>query len=156
MGNSADGILAYGFNLGGDEGGWEVAEADSEYGEWKPDWYDEDEEDLAGDAEKRLLEVAGFSETDYKAEGYYDRKREAEARVGVELVPYCSFDYPIYVLAAHAITVYQGHAKEIDWAELERQRVSEGWDDKLTAAREALGVTPKQEQPKWLMVSRWG
>ena len=154
MGNSADGILAYGFNLGGDEG-WEIAEA-GEYDEWTPDWYDEDEEDLISDAEKHLLRAAGFDETDYKADGYYDRKREAGARVGVELVTYCSFDYPIYALAAHTVTVYQGHVTEVDWAELERQRVSEGWDAKLTAALAVLGATPKQERPKWLLLSRWG
>lgn len=155
MGVSTDGILAYGFNLGGDEGGWEIAEVD-EYGEWTPDWYDEEEEDLVSDAETHLLRAAGFTETDYKAEGYYDRKREAGARVGVELVSYCSGEFPMYVLAAHHITAYRGDVKEIDFAALDQKRVDEGWDEKLRAACEALGVTPKQERPKWMLVSYWG
>lgn len=155
MGTSTDGVLAYGFNLGGDEGGWEITEAD-EYGEWVPDWHDEEEEDLVSDAETHLLRSAGFAETDYKAEGYYDRKREAEARVGVELVSYCSDEFPMYVLAAHTLTAYRGDVKAIDFAALEQKRVDEGWDEKLRAACEALGATPKQGQPKWLLVSYWG
>lgn len=62
----------------------------------------------------------------------------------------------MYVLAAHAVTAYRGDAQEIDFVALEQQRVAEDWDGKLMRACEVLGVTPRQEQPKWLLVSFWG
>ena len=69
---------------------------------------------------------------------------------------HCSGDYPIYYLAAHQITAYRGDAKEIDLTQLEALGVEQGWDGKLRAAGDALGVTPKQAGPKGLLVSYWG
>jgi len=157
MGISSDGILAYGYDLGGDDGEWKIEEA-GEYGEWTPSWLgeDEDEEGPVEAAELALLAAAGFTETDYEVAGYFDRKREAEARVGVEMTSYCSGDYPMYVLSAHAITVGRGSVKEIDFAALEVARVEQEWDAKLTAALGVLGMTPKQATPKWLLVSYMG
>lgn len=158
MGLSTNGILAYGYNLGGDESGWEIAEA-GEYSGWEPAWFDADDEegdDLASAAETVLLTTSGFIETDYRVEGYFERKREAEARVGVELKSYCSGDYPMYILAAHTITVARGSIKEIDFPLLEAARIEQDWDGKLTAALTVLGATPKQDAPKWLLVSYMG
>ena len=154
MGISSDGILVFGYNLGGDESGWEIEQA-GEDGEWEPEWVDEDGDVIDG-AEKRLLTAAGFTETDWQADGYHERRREAQARVGVELESYCSGDYPMYLLAAHRITVYRGDVKTIDFAALEAQRVSEDWAGKLRRAVEALGITPKQAEPAWLLASYMG
>lgn len=159
MGQSTNGMLVYGYNFGGLDG-WEIEEA-GEYGEWQPEWLnsdsDEDEDDdVIEAAGKVLLASVGFAETDWQADGYYDRKRAAEARLGVEFDSYCSGDYPMWVLAADVTTVYRGDVKVIDFAALEQAREDGDWDAKLAAAVQALGVTPKQDGPKWLLVSYWG
>jgi hypothetical protein len=152
MGQST-GMLVYGYNLGGDDS-WEIEEA-GEYSAWRPEWWGEDD-DLITALKRRLLATAGFTETDWRAKGYFDRQRQALSRVGVEVDTYCSGDYPMWVLAAHVTTVHQGAAKEIDFAALEQARTGGNWDGKLAAAIEALGVTPKQDGPKWLLlVSYW-
>ena len=154
MGQSTNGILAYGYNLGGDEGGWKIAEAD-EYGDWEPHWPDADD-DPEGAVERFLLASVGFTETDWRADGYRDRKKTAQDQVGVQLESYCSGDYPMWLLAAHVITVYRGDVKEIDFAELMADRLQGEWDAKLALAIQTLGITPKQDKPKWLLVSYWG
>ena len=68
MGQSTNGILAYGYDLGGEEG-WKL-QGLGEYDELPAlDWYDPDNEegdDLQSAAERRLLvEIAGFTETDW-------------------------------------------------------------------------------------------
>jgi len=157
MGTSTNGILAYGYNLGGDEGGWQIAEA-GEYGDWEPPWFpDEDEDNDFMSAAMRVLRASvGFTETDWRADGYFDRQRDADARIGVELESYCSGDYPMWLLAAQVITVYRGDVQHIDFPSLLAAQVEGGWDTKLAAAVAALGITPKQERPGWMLVSYWG
>lgn len=154
MGVSTDGILAYGYNLGGDDSGWEVAQAD-EYGGLTLDWLDEDD-DFAAEAEKRLLAAAGFTETDWQVDGYFAREKAAKEGLGVKFESYCSGDYPLYVLAAKVITVSRGYVEHIDMTELVEAPNVHGWDDKLRGALEILGLTPKQESPRWLLCSYWG
>jgi hypothetical protein len=153
MGVSSDGILVFGYNLGGDEGGWQIEEAD-EYGEFELEWVDEDG-DFSEGAEAKLLAVAGFTETDWKVPGYFDRKREAQARVAVALESYCSGDYPMWLLAAHKV-VARGDVKVVDFAALEALRAGQDWEGKLRAALAVLGITPKQDSPKWLLASYMG
>lgn len=159
MGVASDGILTYGIKLGSSEDGWAIAEVD-EWGQWEPDWYneedDEAEEGLIEAASQKLLAANGFAEDFAVSDGYFERKRQAEARVGIDFKLYCHFEYPMYVLSAHSITANRGDAIEIDWAALEQRRVAEDWDGKLRAACEVLGITPTQEQPKWLLVSLMG
>jgi hypothetical protein len=150
----------YGYHLGGDEDGWLIEGAD-EYGEFdlnQLDWYSE-EDGFIESVERRLLEVvAGFTETDWRADGYPERKAAADATVGVEMESHCSGDYPMYVLAAKVITAYRGDAKVVELPDLvDRSRPGvESWNDKLTAALDALGITPKQQRPEWLLCSYWG
>jgi hypothetical protein len=158
MGMSTNGMLVYGYNLGGDEGGWGVAEA-GEYGELEVGWFnplDDDEADFVTAAEKRLLAAAGFTETDWQAEGYFAREREAKAALGVEFDSYCTGDYPMYVLATKVITAYGGDVKDVDMVELVEAPKVHGWDAKLRAALKTLGLTPKQESPRWLLCSYRG
>jgi hypothetical protein len=153
MGSSADGILAYGFNLGGDESGWEVREA-NEFGGLELDWFDPDEDDgdaFTDAAKERLLAAAGFTETDWAAAGYFDREREAELRVGVTFEHH---GYEDYILAARRFTVGQGDTKTIDPAALASNLADA--DTKLTAALATLGITPKQEKPAWLLCASYG
>jgi hypothetical protein len=161
MGMSTKAILAYGYDLGGDSSEWKV-EGAGEYGELPDlDWYDPDDEDGDGFetvAITRLLaSVADFTEEwEPDAEGYFDRQREAEARVGVEVRTHCSGDYPGFILATKVITVYRGDVEQIDPAWMATAPGEGDWDAKLAAAIEALGITPLQEQPRWLLCSYWG
>lgn len=157
MGQSTNGILVYGYDLGSDASEWKVREAD-EYGGLTLDWYGEDDDDFWGAAEKRLLATAGFTETDCTVDGYFDREREAKARMGVEFDSYCSDGYPMFVLAAKGsvLTAYRGDCKHVDMVDLVEAPSVNGWDDKLRAALAVLGMTPTQERAQWLLCSWWG
>lgn len=159
MGNAASGILAYGFDLGSDESEWLVEEVD-EYGGLdvaRFAWFNQDDDDdFVTQAGDHLLAASGFTETDWESEGYFERERVAKDAVGVVFESHCSGDYPIYVLAAHVITVYQGHVKELNLAELAKDAAAGDWDRKLRGALQVLGLTPKQEKPAWLLCSYWG
>jgi hypothetical protein len=157
MGSSPNGILAYGYALGGADG-WNIREVD-EYNGIDPDkvtWYDEDDDDFVTQAEKRLLVASGFTETDWQAEGYFDRKREAVARVGVEFRYHGNHDYLRHSLVTKTITVEWGDAKVLDLSALLAESAEHGWDDKLAAALTALGITPTQEKPGWLLCTYYG
>lgn len=155
MGQATDAILAYGYDLGGD--GWKL-EGLGEYGELPPlDWWD-DEDDFATAAERHLLtQVAGFTETwADRREGYFDRERAAKARLGVTIDTYCSGSCPMYILAAYVATVKRGDCEVIYPAGMSQRPAEEGWDAKLTAALDALGIRPTQERAQWLLCSYWG
>lgn len=165
MGQSTNGIIAYGYDLGGDEG-WKL-QGLGEYGEL-PDlpWYNpenEDDEGFQSAAETRLLaEIAEFTEEypyDEPKEtrsAYFERERQAKARIGIKFDTYCSGDYPMFLLATKVITVRRGSVEEIDMTELAVAPEMNGWDEKLQAAVTALGITPIQDKPKWLLASYWG
>ena len=158
MGQSTDGILAYGYDLGGEDE-WKVREA-GEYGElavdWLPDPETEEDYDVLDLLTTRLLAASGFTETDWEAEGYYRRKDAAEKALGVEIETCCSDDYTLYLLAAKVITVHRGDAKVIGMAALSDPALLAGYDAKLASAVAALGITPLQEKPAWLLSSWLG
>lgn len=160
MGVSSDGILAYGYDLGGEDSGWQVADTD-EYGEWDPPWHrGEDSDGLEEDTEQALLvAVGGFTEPhpgyddDAAYDSYRERRQRALDQIGVTLVAYTSGSYPKYVLAACNFSAALGTIEPIDFAALEAQRHTERWDAKLTAALDALEVRPTQARPGWLLAS---
>lgn len=153
MGTSTDAILAYGYDLCGEP--WKVREV-GEYDELVVPWYDEDsDDDFVEQARERLLAAHGLTGT-WEDDGYYERKEQAQASAGVEFESYCSGDYPMYVLAAKSITVSRGHSEVLDLPALMAEPADQGWDDKLRQACEALGITPTQERPGWVLVSYWG
>jgi hypothetical protein len=151
MGQSTNGILLYGYDLAGGDAEWKVREV-GEYGEPQVDWFDVEENDFATAAEKRLMASVGFTETDYMADGYFDREREAKARLGVEFKSYCSDGYPMHTLAAKGsvLTAYRGDCKPADFT------VKPEWNQLLFRALGVLGLTPTQEQAQWLLCSWWG
>lgn len=158
MGMSTNAMLVYGYHLGSDDSGWQV-EGVGEYGELPAlDWHESesDDADFGTDVELRLLASVGFTETDWSADGYFDRERAAKARLGVALETHCSGDYPMYLLIAKGITAYRGDAKEIDFKALQAELEQSDADAKLRAALDALGLRPTQEQPRWLLCSYWG
>ena len=161
MGQSTNAILAYGYDLGGGDDGWKIHQA-GEYGELPElDWYDaenEEGDDLMSAGERRLrAEIAGFTEQWHSGnEGYFDRERDADASVGVKIESYCSGEYPMWLLATKIITVYRGDCKTIDMAELAEAPHIQGWDARLAAASQALGITPTQDRPRWLVFPFYG
>lgn len=154
MGMSSRARLAYGYALGGDEDsdGWLIEEA-SEYGEWEPDWQGED--GITEAAEARMLASVGFTETDWEVDGYFDRQRDAKARLGVKFVHHGG-EWSCVVLATHETTVEWGEVAEIDFATLEQLQVEGDWNAKLAHAVKTLGITPKQASPRWLLVAAYG
>jgi len=153
---STNGVLVYGYNLSNGEDDWAIQEA-VEYGDWSPEWASDPEDpDVVEDADRHLLASVGFTEDDWSADGYFDRKKAAKAQLGVELESYCSSEYPMYALSAHTITCYRGDHQTVDFAALESLRVEQDWDAKLQHALTVLGITPTQEKPCWLLLSYMG
>lgn len=161
MSTSTDGILAYGYDLGGDDAGWKV-EGLGEYDEWPSGgWYDPevDDADFTEAVENTLLTAHGFTlewvpGADNSA--YRAGREAARTAIGVEAHGHCSGESAMYLLSAKAITAYRGHVETIDWPALERERVEQDWDGKLAAALSVLALTPIQPEPRWLLVSYWG
>lgn len=137
MTTNTDAILAYGYDLGGEEEGWKLKGLDK-YGELPDlDWYVQDEDDDEGFDERANDVLVGTVP-------------------GVTVEVYCSGSSPIFLLTAKAITVRRGHCEVIDWRKLEDERVAKNWDLKLQSALGALGLVPKQSEPAWLLVSYYG
>lgn len=164
MGQSTNGIVAFGYDLGAGEGGWKVEQV-GEYGDLKVPWYDSDADEASDDENEdadgstavgRLYGVLYESIPDApEVKWSWDRETAVKERLGVWLESYCSGDYPMYILATYETTVYRGDTKLLDMAALEARRAAEGWDEKLAHALSVLGLTPTQEQPGWLLASYW-
>ena len=165
MGRTIKASLAYGYCLGGGDGGWEFQEVYSDdeyeigYGP-KLDWYDDEDEDGDGFQEQattRLLASAGFTETDWQAEGYYERRWGAEKELGVqfERTGYEGGDLLLIVKQEGEFDAYCGNAEEIDPAMLTAVGNAEA-DARLAAALQTLGITPNQPKPAWLLTCYYG
>ncbi len=139
MGSSSTGKLAYGHILGENFG--------YEYDQPRPDWYDESE-GWRESAHRALLASVGFTETEWRIDGYFDRKREAEKQLGVELEEYGTDGYRGYILAAAVHRADDYGAEEVDIA------VPEGADEKLAHAAKVLGI--EDVQPGWILASFYG
>lgn len=155
MGTSTDGILAYGYDLGGDEG-LNVAEG-GEYGdvdELDLPEVDEDHENYGGLADRLLMKLyLAIPDAPPVEYGWY---AIAEKHYGITLVNHCSADFADWILATVDLSASRGTPQVIDMAELEARRIAEDWDGKLTHALSVLGLTPTQEKAAWLLASYWG
>lgn len=172
MGSNARAHLAYGYDLGTSED-FQAAER-GEYGSPKLPWFgahDEDDE-TEGEGfgecvERILLAATGFVEIPWELRkdydeaaktAYYNAKHEAEKRHGVELAFSGAYDYAGWVLVA------RGSERSVEWSEvmvvdldeLANRPGYEGWDTKLADALTALGITPTQDGPKWLVFPSYG
>lgn len=147
MGSSPIATLTYGFYLGGGDESWEVDVVDAEVLYLQID-----------EMEDRILaEAGGFTETDYRAEGYWARKRAAEEAVGVTFKRGGSSEYKTWSLVVkHRISVEWSEVAEVDFDALNRMRIDGDWDAKLGRALDALGMQPKQLSPKWLLLAYYG
>ncbi|GAA1766367.1 hypothetical protein [Streptomonospora arabica] len=159
MGMAAHGVLAYGYHLGGD-GDWEL-EGTGEFDEEFPaDWYD-DEGDFADQAMVRMLVAAGLATHEQAAQGYWDGRDEAEQQLGVDFESTGSLDGRgheghILVAAGSSVRADWGEALELDVARMNDADQLAEWDERLAWALGVLGLTPKQEGPRWLLGANWG
>jgi hypothetical protein len=168
MGMGSSGILAYGYDLGGVEDGWNFP--DLEYGQWAPPDVNEDqgdEFDFAEWAEKKLLLSVGVTEDD-RSDGWFDRRKEAKELLGVEVRHGGSYDHFRPMLVAWSKSGYGSEPRPIDFTELERRRVEEDWDGKLANAARVLelpkimvptkgwGDLTEEQRPHWMLTAFYG
>lgn len=160
MGMNVDATLVYGYDLGSmdDFKATERGEYGSPVLPWLSDDEDaEDEQGFADAAETVLLASVGFDEEwTEDSDGFYARQRAAQERLGVDFEYSGSHDFAGYIL--HAV----GSKRTASWAETITLDPAEialprpDWDAKLTAALTALGITPTQTGPRWLVFPFYG
>lgn len=139
MGQSTDGILVFGFDLGVED------ESPDFLGEF------DDLTDL-------LSDEAGLTEwrndfTDAQSSAYFKTRRELEAACPVDIVLHCSGDYPMYILAIRGYE-YSASRGSPEIIEMDKLIVD---DAKIQAAKEwceAHGI--EWQEPKWVLASYWG
>jgi hypothetical protein len=137
MGSTPRAHLAYGYDLGYIED-FKAAERD-EYGAPQLPWFGDDD-------------------------GSWDFGAQVEARLenagsrGVELMFSGGEDLPGWVLTASGSesSAAWSEATPLNVIEMECRPADEGWDDKLTAALTALGITPTQPAANWLVYPTYG
>lgn len=161
MGSTARAKLAYGYRLGDDESGWKVHGVD-EYERWQPSWLtpddDPDSDAVIEACEQRLLVAAGFTDADWRADVYFDRKSAAEKQIGVEFTFSGHHEY------AGVLLVASGSRRSVEWSEvmildldaMTARPGEERWDDKLRSALRVLDLSPVQEGPRWLVFPTYG
>jgi hypothetical protein len=161
MGSSARAHLAYGYDLGGGED-FKAAER-GEYGEPKLPWLTDDDvegdhDDFGTEVEKLLLASVGFTEEFTPDSDYWIRRKAAEERVGVELAYSGHSDYAgwLLVITDSQQSVEWSEAMELDLPAMADLTADGLWNAKLTAALAALGITPTQDGPKWLVYPSYG
>lgn len=159
MGVTTKAELSYGYRLRANGGEWLVKEVhpddSDEYG-LNLDWLSEDDEDEFEDkaTERLLAALADFTETDWRADGYFDRQREAKARLGVAFET-TGWEGEDLLLVTKQYGAYLGEAEQIDPAAL--LAVSDdAAGERLRKALEVLGMTPLQERPTWLLTAYRG
>jgi hypothetical protein len=132
MGVSTDGILVFGIDLG----------------EEIPDFLEEFE----GDFDNFLDSISGLPQ--YGEEGHdFTKDREFRDNYGVSLTTYCSYEYPMYIIAVNGTetNVNRGYVEEIN---PEDMKISQEKIDKLKSFCEEYGI--EWQEPKWLLASMWG
>ncbi len=164
MGVSTDGILAYGYDLDGQDG-LNVAEAQASPtndGYLKTSWYDAEHDEITDEDGDELGTIAILTKRLYDTipnapvvEYEYEREDPVKDHYGVWFEGHCSGEYPMYILTTHVVTARRGYPQTLDFTELEAKRLRENWDAKLARALAVLEVTPLVPA-SWLLASDWG
>lgn len=132
MGVPSDGVLYFGFQVGGED---EV-----------PEWL-EDVEDHEFDT--FLCQKAGLT---YETSTWEERKKIIDA-CPADLGQFCSYEYPMYVLfiREEEYRAYRGDIVELD---LQEMQVEQKYIDEFKAW--CLANDIKWQEPKWLLCSMYG
>lgn len=140
MGSTLEGIIAYGFDLGGTDGDWSL-KGIQRYGTWEPSWLPADE-----------VHAGGF---DYLA-AIEDRLKAAELELEVVTYGMIQNDFTGYLLAAWSVECQGGQTLGVSWADVEARRDIERWDDALAKGLEILDIRPWQPNPMFLLTQSYG
>lgn len=139
MGHATDAILAYGYDLGPSYvpsvdhcDGWKVREVDQYGGLTVPWWSDDSDFDFL-QAATAQLDAAGANE--------------------VKIETHCADRAPSYLLVLGVTVAHRGEPIQLGLADRLRWLYRSNWDDKLAAALRALGLTPLQSHPTWILAS---
>jgi hypothetical protein len=101
MGISNDSLIAYGIDLG----------------EEAPAFL----EDFDGDLDEFISEAAGLKRPDHQEYSgadwstFWAKQREFESKFPVELVTYCSYDYPMYILALRGTVIRASRGDPVEF-----------------------------------------
>lgn len=169
MGASSNGILAYGYDLGGGHEAWKVREVD-QYGSLRTDWYNpdaalarfgDDEEDTDdGDEEltafEALIKVLYDAIPDLQDPGPYpDREEQVARHYEVAFVAHGDgYNFPQKrILAAYHVAPEYGESEPLDLAELQARAVVDDWDGKIAKVLETAGLHPVTDRPTWLLAA---
>ncbi len=139
MGVSTDAILAFGIDIGE-----EIPEAIEALD------LDDFDLDCLADHEGGLVWRADFTPEEENA--YGKKARELHDAYPVELIIHCSYDYPMYIVAAKDSRYYasRGYSKTINPSDL---KVKQEDIDALKAWCKKYNV---EGEPEWLLFSMWG
>jgi hypothetical protein len=129
MGVSSDGILYFGFQVGGEDE--------------KPEWLGEFD-----DFDHFIVAKAGIAE-----DAPYEERSKVIKSCPAELQLFCSYDYPMYVLGVRDAEhrAYRGDIIEIGAAQL---AVDQSKIDAFKAWCASNGI--EYQEPKWLLCSMYG
>jgi hypothetical protein len=145
MGQSTDAKIFFGFPIEGGEDGtafWENPGAEAK------DW----EEFVAAKLGVKSPTAEYSEETKPAYHAYWDAKREAIAKLDVEVVEHCSGDHPLYALAVK--TTYTRVCRgDIETFQPDHFYWKEEWFTKLRAFCELVGLEYKE--PAWCVCSYW-
>lgn len=144
MGYSPKARLYYGYPLTDGEGEWHIREYDEDERTLKVDWFDEDEHSIWG--------LPGL------VEDHLTRRSDVFEEIGVSAETYGHHEYPAVLLAVSEseIGVEWSEFALLDFDELGAKVRLGRWDGRLAHAIELLGITPKQDGPRWMMVADYG
>lgn len=158
MGQSTDGQISYGIAFEeGFEFPWDLGDSDGDIEDWwlaESGWKWEGEEPFTED---RRDYAPGMSSEHPTVRAYFASMRawkDAHPGPPVELVNYCSGDYPMYALVVPSSvrTASRGGPEIFDPAELtvtEKERAA------LLGFCEKYGIE-HDDEPAWLLTSYWG
>lgn len=145
MSTSIDALLAFGYDLGGDDSGWKLRDAEPGMilADFNLSWYDENQSDDVSIPELITLELQ-------------------EWQIGQTFITaqeYVSYDYPrtAVVITSSVITYRHGAAAcNVSPKLLESDDHLDAWNAQLKLALDHLGLKPAQPRAEWLLMSFWG
>lgn len=151
MSEDPNGILAYGYDLGGPENGWQLEGVEKHDQYTFPDWYD-GSFDWEDQVETLLLnKIVHFTEVwESGLIDYFARKAEAKKKLGIYVVRYGSYDYSGYILATYVHEAPDWGACPVEIS------LDHSAADKLDRALTVMQIKPKQVEPKWILGSFYG
>lgn len=147
MGTTTDAIIAFGFDLGGAEEGFEAP------------WYDA-EEKWEGDWEEWYADIAGIKRPEHPYESddkdwkrYTAEKDKLLKNTKVTIDGHCSSEFPMYalVIGASITRASRGYPEKLKPLD---KTTDPSWESSIKDFCKLTGLPFKK--PSWLLYSYWG